>query len=338
MSEERESMRPGAQNAVRVCMATEPSDRVFILTDDETLPIGELLAEESRAITPAVRLRRLEEYGPRPLTATPAALPAEILTYNPSVLLYATQGKPGEVAFRMDLRVSMLQALPQLRWGHMIGITPQLMREGMREDYHRIADVTRRVNDRVKDARAMHISAPNGTDLRVTFSPKLRWRPCPGLYHHGGEWGNLPEGETFTSPAGMDGVLVAEVLGDYFSAKYGVLRDTPVTFHVSNGQVTQVTCPNSAIAGEVWEYLNSAENGRRAGEFAIGTNIGLSEPCGNLLQDEKIPGIHVAFGNPYPHETGADWTSKIHVDVIPLNVTIEVDGETLYNQRGFHLQ
>lgn len=336
MSDERESMRPGARNAIQVCMAVRPEDRVFILTDDETLAIGEVLAEECRAITNQVALRRLEEFGARPLTSVPPAMFEAIFEHHPSVFLYATQSKAGEIAFRLQLRPTVLAQLP-LRWGHMIGITPRLMREGMREDYHKIAAITHRVTERVKGARQMRITSPRGTDLTASFSPQLRWRPCPGLYHQPGEWGNLPEGETFTCPESLDGVLVAEVLGDHFSAKYGVLSATPVTFHLSHGIVTNVSCENKAIAGEVWEYLHSAENGTRAGEFAIGTNIGLTELSGNLLQDEKIPGIHVAFGNPYQQETGATWSSKIHVDVIPLDVTIEVDGETLFERGEFRL-
>lgn len=37
---------------------------------------------------------------------------------------------------------------------------------------------------------------------------------------------------------------------------------------------------------------------------------------GNLLQDEKFPGVHIAFGSPYPQSTGADWESEGHVDGI----------------------
>jgi aminopeptidase len=54
-----------------------------------------------------------------------------------------------------------------------------------------------------------------------------------------------------------------------------------------------------------------------------------------LLQDEKMPGLHVAFGNPYPEFTGADWNAKIHVDVIPSRCTIEVDGITIMRDGEF---
>ena len=37
---------------------------------------------------------------------------------------------------------------------------------------------------------------------------------------------------------------------------------------------------------------------------------------GNILQDEKFPGVHIAFGNPYGAHTGADWYSSTHIDVV----------------------
>ena len=30
---------------------------------------------------------------------------------------------------------------------------------------------------------------------------------------------------------------------------------------------------------------------------------------GVLLQDEKVPGVHIAFGDPYGNQTHADWAS-----------------------------
>jgi leucyl aminopeptidase (aminopeptidase T) len=79
----------------------------------------------------------------------------------------------------------------------------------------------------------------------------------------------------------------------------------------------------------VQDYLFSVPNGNRAGEFAIGTLASLKKLVGNLLQDEKMPGLHVAFGNPYPQFTGANWDARIHVDVIPSCCTIEVDGRVI---------
>ena len=170
--------------------------------------------------------------------------------------------------------------------------------------------------------------------MRVTISPDLRWKPCHGLYHNQGDWGNLPEGETFTCPANAEGVIVADVLGDYFSQKYGILEH-PATFMLSQGKVVGIRCDDKALENELRSYISSDENGDRVGEFAIGTNLWVRALTGNLLQDEKIPGVHVAFGDPYPEETGANWSAKTHMDVIPTDCTIVVDGRTLMENGRF---
>ena len=56
---------------------------------------------------------------------------------------------------------------------------------------------------------------------------------------------------------------------------------------------------------------------------------------GNLLQDEKLPGIHIAFGDPLARATGADWGATTHIDVIPTDCTIKVDGELLMQDGEF---
>ena len=74
------------------------------------------------------------------------------------------------------------------------------------------------------------------------------------------------------------------------------------------------------------------------GEFAIGTNTGLTELIYNLLQDEKFPGIHIAFGSPLPGKTGADWNSKAHVDGVIRNPSIYVDDEIIMENSKFLLE
>ena len=52
----------------------------------------------------------------------------------------------------------------------------------------------------------------------------------------------------------------------------------------------------------------------------------MRDVIGNILQDEKIPGIHIAFGNPYGAHTGADWYSATHIDVVGRKFDIWIDG------------
>jgi len=330
-----DEVRQGARNAVRVCMNVQAQDRVFVLTDDATLGVGQALADEAAATGAEVRLRRLEEYAPRPITAMPQGLIPDIDAFAPTVTFYAASSQKGEVAFRMELSKHLRRVL-NVRHAHMPSITPRLMREGMRADYHQVYELTMQVYERVSQAQVIHVTSAKGTDLTARFAPELKWIPSHGLYHEQGQWGNLPEGEVFTCPATAEGIIVADVLGDYFSPKYGVL-ERPMAFHVADGRVKRVECADKALEAEVWDYLNSDANGRRVGEFAIGTNIAITELTGNLLQDEKIPGVHVAFGNPYPQRTGADWSAQVHVDVIPTRCTIEIDGEVIMVNGKFRL-
>lgn len=328
-----EAMRTGARTAVRTCMNVTPGNRVFVLTDRLTHGIGRLLGEEACDAGGEVLVHDLEQYADRPIVSLPEPLRSELRHFRPEVTFYATSSQPGEVSFRMALRTFLIQDL-KVRHAHMPGITGQLMTQGMNTNYRMVASITTAVYDMARLAETIHVTTPDGTDLIARFDPHRRWVPCTGIYHEPGQWGNLPEGETYSCPQTADGMLVTHVIGDYFSEKYGVLSE-PITFEIRGSEVTAIHGANRQLVAELSAYLDSAENARRVGEFAIGTNVGLNKLTGNLLQDEKIPGVHVAFGNPYPAETRTPWTSSLHVDVIPISCTITIDGETIMRDGRF---
>src|SRR5262249_6602110 len=224
----------------------------------------------------------------------------------------------------------------KVRHGHMVGITPDLMVDGMCADYERVYRRTMQVYDIVKQAETIHVTNPKGTDVTATFSPALRWYPCHGRYDSPGAFGNLREGEVFTSPQTLEGTLVVDALGDFFGTKYGVLR-SPVTFAVRASEIQEIQGRNTTLVAELQRHFWGAENGRRAGEFAIGTLEGLTRLTGNILQDEKMPGLHVAFGDPLGQFTGADWHSTVHVDVVPSRCTVLVDGREIMRDGVFTL-
>ena len=324
---------PGARNAVRSCLAIGSGDRVAIVTDHDTERIALALKRASEEAGATAEIVMLEEFGQRPFTSIPPGFSEALHALGPTAAFFAAQGQKGEISFRIPLRNLLVEDL-NVRFGHMISIDERLMVEGMMADYTVVSQLVHRVTDLVAPAREVRVVNPKGTDLRVSLSPELRWKPCPGIYHRQGEWGNLPEGETFTCPENVDGVLVVDVLGDYFSSKYGVLEH-PVTIRIRDGRITGVDCKNAALREELDSYLHSSENSDRVGEFAIGANLWVRSLTGNLLQDEKIPGVHVAFGNPYPEDTGARWNARTHVDVIPTECTIWADGKLLMRDGRF---
>jgi aminopeptidase len=322
-----EDLLPGARNAVRTCLDIDSDDRVAIITDADTKRIGLALEAEAREVGAETKMVFMEELGDRPIISMPESFASALAPFRPTATFFAARSLKGELGFRIPMRQVLIDQL-NVRHGHMVGIDERLMMQGMMADYQAVSQLVFRVTDMVRTAREILVTNPKGTNFQVTLSPSLRWKPCPGIYQQQGQWGNLPEGETYTAPMDAEGILIVDVLGDYFSHKYGVLEH-PVTFELKGGRIADLRCEHRELENELRQYLSTHENSARVGEFAIGANLWVRKLTGNLLQDEKIPGVHVAFGNPYPEETGAGWTAPTHIDVIPIESDVTVDGRPL---------
>jgi leucyl aminopeptidase (aminopeptidase T) len=120
--------------------------------------------------------------------------------------------------------------------------------------------------------------------------------------------------------------------------KYPDLQRQPLTIHIKKNRITQVISDNKDLEREFWAYTHTDENSDRVGEFAIGTNLDLKRVIGNILQDEKFPGLHIAFGNPYGHHTGAEWYSSTHIDVVGTRFDIWVDGQQIMEKGRFLIE
>lgn len=315
-------------------MSVRKGEHVLVLTDRNTFEVGKAISDAAEMVSEGnVKLLVLEDYVERPVKEPPKQIFDLIPWAN--VTYYAAESKPGELAIRGPF---IRTAIKHARHGHMPGITKELMETGMCADYHKISDLTKKVEGVVRACKRARVVTRAGTELEVEFNPSWRWKVCDGLYPNEGMWGNLPEGEIFTAAYRANGKMVIDELGDWFSPKYGVLAETPVTLQVKDSRVdlSSVGCSNKQLQQEFVQYLTTDPNSNRLGEFAIGTNIFLERLTGNLLQDEKFPSVHCAFGDPYPDETGADWQSKTHVDGIMLKCSVWIDGRQVMDE-GHHL-
>jgi leucyl aminopeptidase (aminopeptidase T) len=129
--------------------------------------------------------------------------------------------------------------------------------------------------------------------------------------------------------------VVDGVVGDYLCQKYGDIQETPLTIEVENNRIRALRCENSELLEEFRAYTSTDENSNRVGEFAVGTNTACTHVIGNILQDEKIPGIHIAFGHPYAEHTGQTWLSKTHIDCVGRDFDIWFDGEQVMRRGKF---
>jgi leucyl aminopeptidase (aminopeptidase T) len=322
---------PGARNAIRVCLDVQPAERITLITDRASEDIAASLVHEIEQIGAPHRLFVLEDLAPRPLTGLPAAIAADM--EKSQVSIFAARVQPNELKSRMEMTDIVNRR--KMRHAHMVNINRQIMLEGMRADFARVDRLSARVIDIVRHAREVRATTPAGSDLRAALNPDYRWVKTSGLITPE-KWGNLPGGEVFTTPGEVNGTFVIDgVVGDYLCDRFGSLAGAPLTIRVERNRLVEATSANRELRDAFWSYTHTDENSDRVGEFAIGTNTELTRVIGHILQDEKFPGVHIAFGNPYGAHTGADWDSSTHIDVVGTHFDIWVDEQKIMENGKF---
>jgi aminopeptidase len=146
---------------------------------------------------------------------------------------------------------------------------------------------------------------------------------------------NVPDGEIFTGP--VENSINGQVYYSY-PAIYTGREVTGVRLWFENGKVIKARADKNEDF--LIKTLDTDEGSRFIGEFAIGTNYGITKFTGELLFDEKIGGsFHMAVGAGYP-ETGSVNESSVHWDMIcdlRDGGEITVDGLPFYKDGKFIL-
>ena len=325
---------PGARNAVETCLNIRPGECVALIADETSRTVAASIAaaiEDRRAQYTGLLL---ESLGPRPMLGTPPDVLEALETADAGVMCMTPQ--PGELGARMAI-VKVVERR-QIRYAHMVGVTPEIMQQGMRADYRMVDRLSDKLRERMLRAETLTVKTEAGTSFAAHFDRGLDWVKTSGLISPR-YWSNLPAGEVFTTPATVDGTFVCDATaGDHFNGKYGDLQSTPMTLKIEGARLVDVDCERKDLEEEFWRYCHTDENSDRVGELAFGTNLGLSEMIGILLQDEKFPGVHIAFGDPYGSQTHADWKSKTHVDVLTRRCDVWIDSDQIISKGHYQLE
>ncbi len=324
---------PGARNAIETCLAVQPDERVALIADRASRAVAASLAATLNERRAAWQGLLLENLTGRPLSGVPREVIQALETSDVGVL--CIQPQPGELGARMAIVRTVEQR--QIRYAHMVGVTPEIMQQGMRADYHEIDRLSDRLRERMQRAQTLTVKTSGGTSLTAHFDPSLEWVKTSGLISRR-YWSNLPAGEVFTTPATVDGTFVCDATaGDYFNAKYGDLSANPLVLEIRGARLVAARSSRKDLEREFWDYCHTDENSNRVGELAFGTNLGLSKMIGVLLQDEKFPGVHVAFGDPYGSQTHANWKSTTHVDVLTRGCDVWIDDDRIIEKSRYLL-
>jgi aminopeptidase len=229
-----------------------------------------------------------------------------------------------ELAFRKSL-VSKVEEFGRI--GTLLGATPQIIESAFRASAQECEQTTTRVYDWLKQVKEVTISTPAGTQLSISFTEKYNWVPATGKIERGKTRNAMPS-EVYTYPQSVTGKLVID--GTYsWLLKYKkpdeiceFLKQNPITFEIKNSKIESAFCNDAFVLGKLNEMLQSHEYANHIGEVGFGTNIGIKELLGNVMHDEKFPGVHIANGDGYQKSTGCEYTCPLHYDGILLNPTV----------------
>ncbi len=189
--------------------------------------------------------------------------------------------------------------------------------------WKKVSRQQQRIVDWLAGKREVRVEAP-GTDLAMSIEGRT-------FINSDGKR-NFPSGEVFTSP--VEATVRGHISFTY-PASYRGRSVQGMKLMFEDGRVTQF----SAEAGEDFlaAMLKLDEGASRLGEFAIGTNEGVTRITRNVLFDEKIAGtMHCALGAAYPNAGGIN-KSAIHWDIVTdmREGRITVDGSVLYENGVF---
>jgi leucyl aminopeptidase (aminopeptidase T) len=308
---------PAVSTVVRRCLGVRAGEDVLVVADAGTRGIGEALRDEAAAAGADAVLAVMDERatdGTEPPRAVAGALQACDVFIAPT-----TRSLSHTRARRQATDAGA-------RGATMPGVTENMLARVMAVDFDAMAARSRAVAALLDEGTVARVTCPRGTQLTLELTGR------PGISDDGdltvaGAFGNMPCGEGFIAPAGGDGRIVASSL-----APLG-LSDEPALLTVADGRIVAA---QGGIGPEYLKLLQAhGELGSNLAELGVGTND-RARLTGNVLEDEKILGtVHIAFGA--SAGIGGTVSVPIHLDVVVVEASLDVDGRTVLDAGRFVL-
>src|SRR6267142_2607960 len=171
-------LMPGAKNAVETCLAVRPEEHVALIADQASAAVAASLAAALNERKAAFTGLLLEDFGPRPMNGAPEPVLDALETADVGIL--CMNPRPGELSARMAI-VQVVERR-RIRYAHMVGVTPQIMQQGMRTDYKKVDQLSDRLRERM-------LRAGLGEDERIDQSAVLVELARGGSFYHARDGG-----------------------------------------------------------------------------------------------------------------------------------------------------
>ncbi|WP_294123365.1 aminopeptidase [Sphingomonas sp.] len=170
---------------------------------------------------------------------------------------------------------------------------------------------------RLRTSSRLQIRTDAGTDLRVSLkNQKFHYVSNRG-FAQPRQFVIIPAGEVATFPDEISGTLVADFALNVNTRYDGDvrLRECPVTVQIRDGRLQSFSCENAGMSSFLDDCLKR-DNARRVGELGFGTNKAVRTAVSeNSHLNERVPGIHLGFGQHNQTNDAAGYACDIHIDL-----------------------
>src|SRR4051812_35064493 len=160
-------LQPGARNAVEVCLGIHRGERVALIADRASSAVAASIAAVLDEVGAPCDAVLIEDVVSRPMTVAPPAVLAALEKADAGIL--CVQPEQGELGARMAI-VSVVERRA-IRYAHMVGVTPQIMQQGMRADYRLVDALSQSLCERMPHATMLRVRTAAGARGSPTFGP-----------------------------------------------------------------------------------------------------------------------------------------------------------------------
>ena len=305
------------RTVVQQCLAIKAGEDVLVLADQATEEIGEALRNEASGAGADAVLAVMDE---RATDGTEPARPIAAALGACDVFIAPTSRSLSHTAARKRATES------GARGATMPGADASMLCRVMAVDFQRMGARSRAVARLLGEGSAAHISCPRGSDAHLDLSGR-QGVADDGDLQSPGAFGNLPCGEGFIAPLTGEGRIVASSL-----ATLGISEE-PAMLAMRDGRIVDA---HGGLGPRYLELLRSyGDRGTNLAELGVGTND-RAQLSGKVLEDEKILGtVHIAFGA--SAAIGGTVSVPIHLDVVVLDASLEIDGTAVLEDGRFVL-
>jgi hypothetical protein len=234
--------------------------------------------------------------------------------------------------------IEFVQRYPHLRAASMPTVTKAMEQTALAADYQEVARKCRILVERLD--RALGAEVEFATGHRMYFDLRYRKAEVDDGQLHADKEGmrviNLPSGESFIVP--YEGEIEGQP--SLTEGEIPVMcGNEVVSLMVEENRIIEVLGSGACAAG-LREYIFLDEARRNIAELGLGVNDA-AVITGNVLEDEKVPGMHWAFGlsealgGTVGVDDFSDPSHVVHRDIVyPIGGAIEVVSLVLNYEDG----